>query len=365
MSPMRSASRNTWRAISASPGSPMPGCRSSPYRALARKYLPRGAGAVFTFGVRGGFAAGIRLVESVRLFSHLANIGDTRSLILHPASTTHRQLTDEQREAAGAGPDVIRLSIGLESAEDLIRDLDQALSLALVSRQLAMIARVSAYPDVPNTDLLDRIPLDARVVLDVGCGAGALGAAYRRLNPRARLLGIEQDRDGGAHRGAASRRCRQCRRGAGAAAVWASRPHRLHRLWRRARAPEGPVALLARHAEALSDNGTMLICVPNRRALELCRPAAEGRLGLRADRPVRSDASALVQPGQHAAPSGGAGSRSVRRASARLRGRARQRLRRRDDAGAAGAWYRSAGLRRSRRAAAICLARSQSRRGRG
>jgi O-acetylhomoserine (thiol)-lyase len=104
------------------------GLPSSPYHALARKYLPRGAGSVFTFGVRGGFEAGVRLVESVRLFSHLANIGDTRSLILHPASTTHRQLTDAQREAAGAGPDVIRLSIGLESAEDIIRDLDQALS---------------------------------------------------------------------------------------------------------------------------------------------------------------------------------------------------------------------------------------------
>jgi len=98
------------------------------YHALAQKYLPRGAGAVFTFGVKGGYEAGIRMVESVRLFSHLANIGDTRSLILHPASTTHRQLTDEQREGAGAGPDVIRLSIGLESADDIIRDLDQALA---------------------------------------------------------------------------------------------------------------------------------------------------------------------------------------------------------------------------------------------
>jgi O-acetylhomoserine (thiol)-lyase len=104
------------------------GLKENPYHALAKKYLPRGAGAVFTFGVKGGYDAGLRMVESVRLFSHLANIGDTRSLILHPASTTHRQLTDEQRLAAGAGPDVIRLSIGLETAEDLIRDLDQALS---------------------------------------------------------------------------------------------------------------------------------------------------------------------------------------------------------------------------------------------
>ena len=81
----------------------MPGCRRARICELAQKYLPKGAGAVFTFGVKGGYEAGIRLVESVRLFSHLANIGDTRSLILHPASTTHRQLTDEQRLAAGAG----------------------------------------------------------------------------------------------------------------------------------------------------------------------------------------------------------------------------------------------------------------------
>jgi O-acetylhomoserine (thiol)-lyase len=103
------------------------GLEDSPYRSLAQKYLPNGAGAVFTFGVKGGYEAGIRLVESVGLFSHLANIGDTRSLILHPASTTHRQLTDEQRTTAGAGPDVIRLSIGLETAADLIADLDRAL----------------------------------------------------------------------------------------------------------------------------------------------------------------------------------------------------------------------------------------------
>ncbi len=106
------------------------GLASSPFHALAGKYLPKGTGSVFTFGVKGGYEAGIRVVEGVRLFSHLANIGDTRSLILHPASTTHRQLTDEQRIAAGAGPDVIRLSIGIEAAEDLIADLDQALAAA-------------------------------------------------------------------------------------------------------------------------------------------------------------------------------------------------------------------------------------------
>ena len=106
------------------------GLPSSPYHNLAKKYLPKGAGAVLTFGVKGGFDAGIRLVEACELFSHLANIGDTRSLILHPASTTHRQLSEEQRIAAGAGPDVVRLSIGLETVDDLIRDLDQALAAA-------------------------------------------------------------------------------------------------------------------------------------------------------------------------------------------------------------------------------------------
>ncbi len=103
------------------------GLKSSPYHELARKYLPKGPGAVFTFGVKGGYEAGLKVVERVKLFSHLANIGDTRSLILHPASTTHRQLSDEQRLAAGAGPDVVRLSVGIETVDDLIRDLDQAL----------------------------------------------------------------------------------------------------------------------------------------------------------------------------------------------------------------------------------------------
>ncbi|MGD0861270.1 MAG: O-acetylhomoserine aminocarboxypropyltransferase [Candidatus Limnocylindrales bacterium] len=106
------------------------GLPSSPYRALADRYLPKGAGSVFTFGLRGGYEAGVKVVESVELWSHLANVGDTRSLIIHPASTTHRQLTDEQRDAAGAGNDVIRLSVGIETAADLIADLEQAMERA-------------------------------------------------------------------------------------------------------------------------------------------------------------------------------------------------------------------------------------------
>jgi O-acetylhomoserine (thiol)-lyase len=82
---------------------------------------------VFTFGLRGGYDAGVRLVSELKLFSHVANIGDTRSLVIHPASTTHRQLSDEQKTKAGAGPDVVRLSIGIEDAADIIADLDQAL----------------------------------------------------------------------------------------------------------------------------------------------------------------------------------------------------------------------------------------------
>ena len=106
------------------------GLKSNKYNALARKYLPKGAGSIFTFGVKGGYEAGIKIVDSVDLFSHVANIGDAKSLIIHPASTTHRQLTEEQRIAAGAGPDVVRLSIGLETAADIIADLEQALEQA-------------------------------------------------------------------------------------------------------------------------------------------------------------------------------------------------------------------------------------------
>jgi O-acetylhomoserine (thiol)-lyase len=104
-----------------------PGLPSDPNHTLAKRYSPKGSGAVFTFGLKGGFEAGVKLVEKVELFSHLANIGDTKSLIIHPASTTHRQLTDEQRKAAGAGSDVVRLSVGIEDVADIIADLEQAL----------------------------------------------------------------------------------------------------------------------------------------------------------------------------------------------------------------------------------------------
>ena len=104
------------------------GLPDNPYYQLHKKICPKGAGAVFTFGLKGGYDAGVKLVASLKLFSHLANIGDTRSLVIHPASTTHRQLTDEQRIAAGAGPDVVRLSIGLEDKADIIGDLEQALA---------------------------------------------------------------------------------------------------------------------------------------------------------------------------------------------------------------------------------------------
>jgi len=104
------------------------GLPSSPYNALQKKICPKGAGAVLTFGLKGGYEAGVKLVSALKLFSHLANIGDTRSLVIHPASTTHRQLTDEERIAAGAGPDVVRLSVGIEDKDDIIADLEQGLA---------------------------------------------------------------------------------------------------------------------------------------------------------------------------------------------------------------------------------------------
>lgn len=106
------------------------GLRSSPWYDRVQRLYPRGAGALFTFAVRGGYEACVRLVDSVKIFSHVANLGDARSLIIHSASTTHRQLTPEQQKAAGAAPNVVRVSIGLEDPDDLIADLDQALAKA-------------------------------------------------------------------------------------------------------------------------------------------------------------------------------------------------------------------------------------------
>lgn len=105
-----------------------PGLASSPYQARAKRYTPKGAGALFTVQLKGGYEACVKLVSALKLFSHVANLGDARSLVIHSASTTHRQLTDEQKVAAGAAPDSIRLSIGIENPADIIADLEQALA---------------------------------------------------------------------------------------------------------------------------------------------------------------------------------------------------------------------------------------------
>jgi O-acetylhomoserine (thiol)-lyase len=104
-----------------------PGLPQHPDHALAQKYMPKGAGAVLSFGVKGGAAAGQTFIESVEFLSHLANIGDAKTLVIHPASTTHRQLSEEQQIAAGVPPDLIRMSVGLETLEDILWDIDQAL----------------------------------------------------------------------------------------------------------------------------------------------------------------------------------------------------------------------------------------------
>ncbi|MCA0202727.1 MAG: O-acetylhomoserine aminocarboxypropyltransferase/cysteine synthase [Proteobacteria bacterium] len=107
-----------------------PGLDSSPYKERAQRLLPKGAGALFTVALKGGYEACVKLVDSLELFSHVANLGDARSLVIHSASTTHRQLTPEQQKAAGAAPNLVRLSIGIENADDIIADLDQALAKA-------------------------------------------------------------------------------------------------------------------------------------------------------------------------------------------------------------------------------------------
>jgi O-acetylhomoserine (thiol)-lyase len=107
-----------------------PALAGNRYAALAARYLPRGAGGILTFGIRGGAAAGVRFIEGVQFLSHLANVGDAKSLVIHPASTTHRQLSDDEQAAAGVTPGMIRLSIGLESIEDILWDIEQALAKA-------------------------------------------------------------------------------------------------------------------------------------------------------------------------------------------------------------------------------------------
>jgi O-acetylhomoserine (thiol)-lyase len=104
-----------------------PSLPSSPYYALAQRYTPKGAGAVFSFGIKGGYDAGRKFIDSMKMFSHLANVGDARSLVIHPSSTTHQQLSPEQQKAAGVEPEMVRVSIGLEDIEDILWDLDQAL----------------------------------------------------------------------------------------------------------------------------------------------------------------------------------------------------------------------------------------------
>jgi len=107
-----------------------PGLPSSPYYALSQKYLPKGQGSIVTFGIKGGLEAGKKLIDSVKIFSHLANLGDAKSLIIHPASTTHQQLSADQQQDAGVSPDLVRISVGIEDVDDLIWDLDQAIGLS-------------------------------------------------------------------------------------------------------------------------------------------------------------------------------------------------------------------------------------------
>jgi len=107
-----------------------PGLPGSKYHALAKKYLPKGTGSILTFGIKGGMEAGVKFIEALQFFSHLANVGDAKTLVIHPASTTHRQLSEEDQVKAGVGPDMVRLSMGLEDLDDILYDLDQAMTAA-------------------------------------------------------------------------------------------------------------------------------------------------------------------------------------------------------------------------------------------
>ena len=125
----------------------------SPYRALAAKYLPKGPGAIFTFGIKGGREAGRKLIENVQLLSHLANVGDCKSLIIHPATTTHQQLTDAELAACGIGPDMIRVSIGIEDIDDILWDLGQALEK---SQAAAPVAETLAFDEASGHSMLSK-----------------------------------------------------------------------------------------------------------------------------------------------------------------------------------------------------------------
>ena len=144
MSAWTGTSRTRRRSRSYLAGHPLvnwvnyPGLAGSPDHALAQKYLPKGAGAIFCFGVKGGREAGKAFIESLEMISHLANVGDAKTLVIHPASTTHQQMSDEEQINAGLSPDLIRISIGLEDPADIIWDLNQALTKA------AKLAAVSA-----------------------------------------------------------------------------------------------------------------------------------------------------------------------------------------------------------------------------
>jgi len=107
-----------------------PSLKQDQYYDLAQKYVPRGASAIMSFGVKGGLEAGVKFIESVQFLSHLANVGDAKTLVIHPASTTHRQMSDEQQLSAGITQDMVRISVGLETLDDILWDLDQALAQA-------------------------------------------------------------------------------------------------------------------------------------------------------------------------------------------------------------------------------------------
>jgi O-acetylhomoserine (thiol)-lyase len=107
-----------------------PGLKSSPYYGVSQKYLPKGQGSIVTFGIKGGTEAGRKLIDNVKIFSHLANLGDAKSLIIHPASTTHQQLNDAQQMEAGVTKDLVRISVGIEDVDDVIWDLEQAIAIS-------------------------------------------------------------------------------------------------------------------------------------------------------------------------------------------------------------------------------------------